>query len=254
MARKAAPTSTPRDDLRVVALRAALVASGAALCVAAYGQVHAFFGGGLGMAGHLFPRPATGFWWFAALFAVCVVVPTSMIERAALRRRLAGRRALLAALAAGALARPAAVVAATQVIYLRYVLAGDPAAGYSWALGWVSHELRLPARVLLGEGLALAAPVVLVTLARLHRVPLAPTLAGATAASAVGAALALSLVTRQPLRAWLVESPVFWEALAAAALLPLAYAAMDRVETATRRGGRARSTWPQAAEPPRPRG
>jgi hypothetical protein len=246
MARKAA---TPRDDLLVIALRAALVAIGAALCVLAWGQVFAFFKGGIGMAGYLFPRPTAGFWRVAALAAVFVVVPASIVERAALRRRLAGRGAALAALAAGAFAWPATLVAAIQLVYLRHALAGDPTAGYAKALAWVTAELAAPPRVLVGEALALSAPVALVVLARVHRLPLAPTFAGVTSTSALVAALALGLITRQHLRLWLVESPVLWEAIAAAALLPLAYAAVDRLDGATRRVAA-----PQAALPPPARG
>lgn len=246
MAKKVA---TPRDDLRVIALRAALVALAAALCVLAWGQVFAFFKGGIGMAGYLFPRPTAGFWRVAALSAVFVVVAASVVERAALRRRVAGRGAAMAALLAGAFAWPASLLATTQVVYLRHALAGDPTAGYAKALAWLGAELATPARVLVGEGLALSVPVALVALARVHRVPLAPTFAGVTSTSAVVAALSLSLVTRQHVRLWLVESPVFWEAITAAALLPLVYAAVDRLDGATRR-----APAPQAALPPPARG
>jgi hypothetical protein len=177
--------------------------------------------------------PPSWFWRFALFMAVVIIIPLSVAERLALRwTPLTRGRALAAALLAGALIVPCALLALGQTQYAPDALAGRPDEASGRALEAVREVVTQPARELLGAALAFMSPFVVLTWCRLRGVRLRVTWPATVALSAAAAALALHGVAGLPVMEWLMWRTDFWTAVTTAALVPPAFALVDRLDAA----------------------
>lgn len=227
-------------DARVIALRVVLLGVVAPLLAVGFDALtHQGWADRLAarLTGHSLASPPPWFWRVVLFMAVAVVLPVSLVERLAANAPGAARRAGVAGLVAGLVAVPGAFAALAQAKYAPSALRGDVAQGSALALDALAEVFADGARVVVGAALAFMAPFLATTWCRLRAAPLVRAWPGVVLVTAVAAALSLGVVAGLPPLEWLKWRTDFWTPVAAAFLLPPAFALVDRVLGAPAPGG-----------------